>query len=172
MSGPISSEEKGEIVRKYESGETQTSLALNYNISQKSVSRIIRMHYEFANKESNRPSAPAFPSSIPACVVHDQSQKFYSTHMFQNAVQSRMLYEQVGSEFSARPIAPVWSHPVQNSWSGGCERPFNWPMGYASAPFAAASSDASIPSNAFDCTFRVTHPSACRGAEVDRKSVV
>ena len=31
---------------------------------------------------------------------------------------------------------------------------------------AAASSDASIPSNAFDCTFRFTHPSACREAEV------
>ena len=50
---------------------------------------------------------------------------------------------------------------------GQCRRPYNWPVGYASALFAAAaSSEASIPSNAFDCTFRVTLPSFCgsRGA--------
>ena len=160
------SERDWEIVRKYNSGQNQRSIALEHNISQSSVCRIIRKHCELV--ESNSPSATA--SSIPANVMYDRTKNCFSTHSFQNEMQSslRMLYAQVGRDITARPLAGQsgWTQPVQNSWSGGCGRPFNWPMGYASAPFAAASFDASIPSNAFDCTFRVTHPSAYRGAEV------
>ena len=160
-------EQEREIVRKYESGETQTSIALEYNVHQTWIGKIIKKHRGLANMESNysnRHSATA--SSIPAYVVHDQSQNFYSTHMFQNAVQSRMLYAQVGSEFSARTIAPMWSQPVQISSSGGCGRPSSLPVGYASALFAAAASSEASNASGTDCTFRVTHPSACRGAEV------
>ena len=125
------------------------------------------MHYDFVNKESNRPSALAFSSSIPSYVVHDQSQNFYSTHIFQNAVQSRMHYAQVGSEFSARPTAPVWSQPVQISSSGGCGRPSNLPVGYASALFALFLPHPRLRMHpAQTAPLRVTHPSAYRGAEV------
>ena len=126
-----------------------------------SVSRILRKHRDLARKEWNGPSA-----TTPAYQIYDQAQNLYSTHMFQNAVQSRMLYEQVGNEFSARPIAPVWSQPVQNSWCGGCGRPCNWPMGHASALFAAAASSEASNESGTDCTTSVTHPSAYRGAEV------
>ena len=87
------SEQEWEIVRKYESGQTQTSIALNYNINQMSVSRILRKHRDLARKESNGPSVTT--PSIPAYQIYDQTQNLYSTHMFQNAVQSRMLYAQV-----------------------------------------------------------------------------
>ena len=151
----LPAEKECEIYRRYHSGETQTSLALQYNITQRSVSNILKRYNVFANTESfqsNRPSATA--SSIPAYVVHDQTQNSYSKHMIQNAVPSRMHYEQVGSEISARPIAPVWSQPVQISSSGGCGRPSNLPVGYASALFVA-SSEASNASGT-DCTSEIS----------------
>ena len=159
----LPAEKECEIYRRYHSGETQTSLALQYNITQQSVSNILKKCNVFANTESiqsNRPSATASSSSIPAYVVHDpgQTQNLYSTHMFQSAVQSRMLYAQVGSEFSARPIGPVWSQPVQISSNGGCGRPSNLHMGYASALFAAAASSKPEASNASgtDCTSEIS----------------
>ena len=63
---------EGEIVRKYESGQSQTSIALDYNIAQMSVSRILRKHRDLARKESNGPSASTL--SILAYKIYDQTQ--------------------------------------------------------------------------------------------------
>jgi len=159
-----------EILIKYNSGETQSSIASQYSIHQTRVSRIIKKH----SKKLASPSGTA--SLVPAHLGCSQNyQNPYATHFFPNLMQPRMLYAQEGGRIAASPFAgqpigalPVQCHsfmPAHGGWGQPCHPGLCViPAEYNGAPFAAAVPFAGDASNASALSaksiHRATHPSS------------